>query len=92
MTRLPLTPALTPTQALAAATGYGWTVTPHDNGGLFAQHGQHQMIVAFNEDGSFRHAQVREAGDEIALFLEEGTVVATFVQHGRPVSGEEKTG
>lgn len=92
MTYLPLTPALAPTQALAAATGYGWSVTPHDNGGFFAQSDQHQVVVAFNEDGSFRHAQVREAGAEIALFLTEETVVYALMQYGRPMSSEETTG
>ncbi|MFM9616838.1 hypothetical protein ACKI14_02610 [Streptomyces turgidiscabies] len=81
-------PRLTPTQALAAATAYGWSVLPHDHGGFFAQVGQHQMVVAFNEDGSFRHAQVRERDGEVPLFLEEGTVVFAFTQYGRPAISE----
>jgi hypothetical protein len=83
---------LTPDQALAAATAYGWSVLPHDNGGFFAQSGEHQVVVAFNEDRSFRHGQVREGGDGIALFLEEGTVVFAFMQHGRPAGSEGTTG
>ena len=88
-TRPPTAPTLTPTQALAAATSYGWTVLPHDNGGFFAQSGGNQMVVVFNEDGSFRHAQVREPDAEVPLFLEEGTVVFAFMQYGRPAISEE---
>lgn len=81
-------PRLTPVQALAAATAYGWSVLPHDNGGFFAQADRNQMVVAFNEDGSFRHAQVREGSSEVPLFLEEGTVVYAFMQYGRPAISE----
>lgn len=93
MTYLPLTPVLTPTQALAAATGYNWSVTPHDNGGFFAQSGEHRMIVTFAPDGSFRHANVRKGFDGMAMMLLEGDVIGALARHGspeRPVTSKEQ--
>lgn len=87
---MPFGLTLTPEQARAAATSYGWSVLPHDNGGFFAQSGQHRMIVDFNEDGSFRCAHVREGRDGMDQALMEGAVVGEFAMRGRPVSGEEK--
>lgn len=94
MTHTPLEPALTSTQARAAATAYGWSVLPHDNGGFFAQCGQHRMIVTFAPDGSFRAADVREGRDEMAMALMEEAVVGELARRGnplRPVGSEEKT-
>jgi hypothetical protein len=91
-----ITAPLTPDQARAAAKGYGWSVLPHDNGGFFAQRGQHRMIVTFAEDGSFRHAEVREGRDGFAVSLLEGDVVGQLAMRGatpeRPTGSEEKTG
>lgn len=93
MTRIPLEPALTSTQARAAAAAYGWSVLPHDNGGFFAQCGQHRMVVTFAPDGSFRAADVREERNEVAMALMEGAVVGELARRGnalRPVGSEEK--
>jgi hypothetical protein len=90
------TPALTSDQARAAATSYGWSVLPHDNGGFFAQRGQHRMIVTFAEDGSFRQAEAREGRDGFAVLLMEGAVVGELAMRGatpeRPAGSEENTG
>lgn len=66
---------LTPDLARATAAAYGWRVLPHDNGGFFAQRGQAEMTVTFAEDGSFRHADVREGRSGFPLFLMEGAVL-----------------
>lgn len=90
MTRIE--PRLTPDQAHAAATAYGWSVLPHDNGGFFAQRGEYRMIVTFAPDGSFRCAQVRKGFDGMAMMLTEGDVVGAFARHGspqRPAGSEE---
>lgn len=88
---MPFEPRLTPTQARAAADGYGWSVLPHDNGGFFAQSGEYRMIVVFNDDGSFRCAHVRKGRDGMDMDLMEGAVVGEFAMHGRPVGSEENT-
>lgn len=85
MTYLPLTPVLTPTQALAAATGYGWSVLPHDNGGFFAQSGEHRMTVVFNDDRTFRAAHVRRGFSGTMTSVPERLVVGKFAEHGRPL-------
>lgn len=92
MTYLPLEPVLTPAQALAAATGYGWSVIPHDNGGFHAQSGGHRMTVAFNEDGTFRHADIAESQYGTLTIVDEAWVIGRFVQHGRPANSEETSG
>lgn len=79
-------PSVTPTEARAAAASYGWSVVPHDNGGFFAQSGEHRMIVVFNEDGSFRRAHVREGRDGMDMTLLGGAVVGALAQYGRPRS------
>ncbi|MFJ5967904.1 hypothetical protein [Streptomyces sp. NPDC093060] len=82
---------LTPEQARAAATGYGWNVLPHDNGGFFAHRGPHQMIVTFAPDGSFRHASVREGANGPEQLLPEGAVIAELVMRGAgPVRPDEE--
>lgn len=94
MTRIQLEPVLTPTQALAAATGYGWSVMPHDNGGFFAQSGEHCMTVVFNDDRTFRCADIRQ-GNGMLVMVPEGDVVGRFARHGRtlrPAGSEETSG
>lgn len=85
MTRIQLEPALTPTQALAAATGYGWSVLPHDNGGFFAQSDKHCMTVVFNEDRTFRCASIRQGADGMAAMVPEDLVVGRLARHGKPL-------
>ncbi len=95
MTRLPFEPSrtstLTPPIAFAAATFYGWSVIPHENGGFFAQHGKYRMIVTFAPDNSFRHADVRKGFNGIGMELTEGDVIDTLARHGNPVGSEEGT-
>ncbi|MFK0140700.1 hypothetical protein [Streptomyces murinus] len=92
---LAIIPTLTPDQARAAAASYGWSVLPHDNGGFSAQCGQWRMIVTFAEDGSFRHASVKEGRDGFEASLMENSVVDALAMRGtapeRPTSSEEKT-
>jgi hypothetical protein len=85
MTYLRLDPVLTPTQALAAATAYGWSVLPHDNGGFFAQRGEYRMIVVFNEDRTFRAAHVQRGRGGTMTLVPEDFVVGRFARHGRPL-------
>lgn len=84
---------LTPELARAAATEYGWSVVPHDNGGFFAGRGPHRMIVTFNEHGAFVHASVCEGIDGFQVALIEGAVIGELAVRGAgPVRpGEEPT-
>ena len=77
-----IAPTLTPEQARAAATGYGWSLFPHDNGGFHAQRGPHQMIVTFDEYRVFRTATVREGRDGLEMILAEGAVVGALARFG----------
>lgn len=84
---------LTPTQALAAATGYGWSVLPHDNGGFFAQSGGRRMTVVFNDDRTFRCAYIQQGANSTLAMVPEDLVVGRFARHGKPVrpaGSEEK--
>ncbi|MCX5253584.1 hypothetical protein OOK27_05275 [Streptomyces canus] len=84
------TPTLTPEQARAAATGYGWSLFPHDNGGFHAQRGPHQMIVTFDEHRVFRTATVQEGRDGLSRMLTEDAVVGAFARFGAgPVRSDE---
>ena len=86
-----ITPALTPEQARAAATGCGWSLYPHDNGGFHAQRGQHQMIVTFDEHRDFRTATVQEGRDGFAEMLTEDAVVGALARFGAgPVRPDEE--
>lgn len=86
MTHFAADTVLTPAQALAAATGYGWSVVPHDNGGFFAESGTHQMTVVFEEDRTFRCAHVRQSFNSAPVAVSEGGVVGRFAEYGRPLS------
>lgn len=92
MTRLPFEAALTPDQAHAAATAYGWSVLPHDNGGFFAQLGEHCMTVVFNDDRTFRCAHIQQGANSMLAMVPEDLVIGRFAQHGRPEgrAGEDR--
>ena len=83
---------LTPEQAHSAATGYGWSVLPHDNGGFLAQRGPHRMIVTFDEHRAFRCAHLREGVDGFEQSLTEGAVIGQLAMRGAgPRSDGEPT-
>lgn len=84
MTDFAIKPRLTSEQVLAAARSYGWEVVPHSDGGMFAACGAHRMIVAFNEDGTFRAASIRQGLEGLALSLMKQEVLGQLAQHGRP--------
>lgn len=90
-----LTARLTLDDARSLAEGRGWSLFLFEDGsGFSAQHDQHSMTVTFADDGSFRHASVREGHNGLAQELREEEVLNRLYQHGaplRPVGSEENT-